>query len=58
MNYQELKAKRDELQRMLGQHSDMKGHRTYKAIEHQLIEVRKQIKDIFRESYNAKSRDN
>lgn len=58
MNYAELKVKRNELQRMLGQHSDMKGHRTYKAIEHQLIEVRKQIKELFREEHNAKSGSN
>lgn len=58
MTYDELKAKRNSLQKMLDEHSDMKSHRTYKAVQQQLSEIRQQIKTVFRDQYNAKSGNN
>jgi hypothetical protein len=54
--YEELKARRNELTDMLREHSDLKGHRTYKKMEEELHQVKGKIKQIFREDYHGKQR--
>lgn len=48
MNVHELEQKREELITQLQEFKDMKNHRTYKAVEAQLKDVRAQIKSHYR----------
>lgn len=56
MKYDELKQRRNDLTVMLQEHSDLKGHRTYKKMEEELKKVKTQISNLFREDYHAKRR--
>lgn len=49
--YQQLKRERDRLQSLLNEHSDLRGHGTYKALERKLIATKQSIKDIFRQNH-------
>jgi len=51
MNIHELTARRNELQKQLDEHRDMRSHQTYKLVERELKRIREQVKQHYRSEY-------